>query len=57
MGLKRICDRCKAEINPAHSYTLVRIGHLDDYKEYELCTSCTYNLTKFMSEWTSEAEE
>lgn len=50
MAVKRICDRCGAEINPSFSVTYVGIrlfktGVNDN--DYELCVSCAHELRRW----------
>ena len=51
VAIKRICDRCGAEINPRESASFVQIKHacgdmLD--KETELCVSCKNQLKRWL---------
>lgn len=53
--VKRICDRCGAEINPASSATYVNVrgAYRDPTGEIELCCSCGMRIR----EWLKPIEE
>ena len=50
MAIKRICDKCGAEINPQTSAKVIKI--YDYYggikEEKELCVSCHYHLKMWL---------
>ena len=53
MAIKRICDRCGAEIIPQNSATYVRIrsasdGRTGEYNENELCVSCGMKIRELL---------
>lgn len=52
MAIKRVCDRCGAEINPCNSVTYAgmrRIKADANTEEYELCVSCAHKLRKWFN--------
>lgn len=63
MMVKRICDRCGAEINPASSATYVTVrgsyyvnvmgSYLENTEDVELCCSCGMRIR----EWLKPIEE
>ena len=55
MMVKRICDRCGAEINPTSSATYVNVrgAYRDPTGEIELCCSCGMRIR----EWLKLIEE
>ena len=52
MAIKRICDRCGAEINPQSSATYVRIRNAREsaavVDEGELCVSCGMQIREWL---------
>lgn len=54
MAVKHICDRCGRVINPETSATFcefTRTKHaLEEGDIYELCTSCTMLVKKYLNE-------
>ena len=50
MAVKRICDRCGAEINPQTSATIVVLSDYYGGKrtETELCVSCAFHLKQWL---------
>lgn len=48
--VKRICDRCGAEINPTSSatYVNVRSAFLEGSPDIELCCSCAMQIKKWL---------
>lgn len=53
--VKRICDRCGAEINPTSSatYANVRGAYCENTEDVELCCSCGMRIR----EWLKPTEE
>ena len=52
MAMKRICDRCGAEINPIHSVTYAGVRKLRNDindKDFELCVSCALKLRSWLN--------
>ena len=51
MAIKRVCDRCGCDINPADSFTYAgmrKIKNDINDKDYELCCSCAMWLKRYL---------
>lgn len=59
MAIKRICDRCGAEINPESSTTCVNIRQWRqlDQPDIELCCSCAMQLRKWLKPHAEEGKK
>ena len=59
MAIKRICDRCGAEINPESSATCVNIRKWRqlDQPDIELCCACAMQLNEWIKPLVEEGKK